>query len=57
MAEYKVNLIGMDGHFIRSIEFLCPDDESAKKCAKKLVVAHNLELWQGDRQVERFAQE
>lgn len=55
MAEYRVYVLGTDGHFIRSIEFLCPDDDRAKQCAKKLVVGQDIELWQGERRIERLS--
>ena len=54
MAEYRAYIIGADGSFVRAIELVCPDDDSAKDYAKQLVDGHDVELWQGDRQVAKF---
>ena len=54
MAEYRAYIIGVDGHFVRAVELLCPDDATAKKYAKQLVDGHDVELWQGDRRVAQF---
>jgi hypothetical protein len=54
MTGYRVYVIGIDGHFLRAIELVCPDDESAKEYARQLIDGHDLELWQGDRKVEAF---
>jgi hypothetical protein len=55
MAEYRIHIIGKDDQFLRSIEFLCTDDESAKSCARKVVQDHDIELWQGERKIGRFS--
>ena len=55
MPEYRAYIIGVDGQFIRSVVLLCHDDEDAKEYAKQLVDGHDVELWQGQRRVERFA--
>jgi hypothetical protein len=57
MAEYRAYIIGVDGHFIRAVELLCPDDDTAKEYAKQLALAHEVELWQGPRQIEKFRPE
>jgi hypothetical protein len=54
MAEYRAYIIGADGRFLRAIELVCPDDETAKKYAKQLVDGHDIELWQRDRKIETF---
>ena len=54
MAEYRAYIIGVDGHFIRAVELVCPDDETAKKYARQLVDGHDVELWQLDRQIAKF---
>ena len=54
MAEYRMYIIAADGQFLRAIELLCPDDESAKEYARQLVDGQHIELWQGDRRIERF---
>jgi hypothetical protein len=57
MAEYRAYIIGVDGHFIRAVELVCPDDETAKEYAKQLVDGHDVELWQLDRQIAKFLKE
>ena len=54
MAEYRAYIIGGDGHFIRAVEFACPDDDTAKEYAKQLVDGHDIELWQGERHIAKF---
>jgi hypothetical protein len=54
MAEYRAYLLDSDGHFIRPILLVCLNDECAKEYAKQLVDGHDVELWQGGRQVAKF---
>jgi hypothetical protein len=54
MAEYRAYIIGIDGHFVRAVELICPDDDTAKGCAKQLVDGLDIELWQGDRRIAKF---
>jgi len=54
MAEYRAHILDEDGHVDRAILFLCPDDEAAKKYARQFVDGHDVELWQGDRQIATF---
>jgi hypothetical protein len=54
MAEYRAYIIGTDGQFIKAIELLCPDDDTAKEYAEQLVDGRDVELWQGDRKIETF---
>ena len=56
-AEYRAYILDQDGHVSRAIELVCPDDETAKKQARQLVDGHNVELWQGDRQIATFDRE
>jgi hypothetical protein len=30
MAEYRAYIVGEDGHFVRAVELVCPNDETAK---------------------------
>ena len=57
MTGYRVYIVGTDGRFVRAIELVCPDDETAKEYAKKLVDGHDTELWQQDRKVAKFGGE
>jgi hypothetical protein len=54
MAEYRAYIIGADGSFVRAIELVCPDDDSARECARQLVDGYDVELWQGDRHVAKY---
>jgi hypothetical protein len=54
MAEYRAFIIGIDGRFLRAIELVCPDDNSATEYARQLVDGHDVELWQGDRKITTF---
>jgi hypothetical protein len=54
VAEYRIYIIAPSGQFLRALELLCSDDESAKEYAKQLVDGVDVELWEGDRRVERF---
>jgi hypothetical protein len=54
MAEYRAYIIGEDGHFLRAVKLICPDDETAKEYAQRLVNGHDVELWQLDRQIAKF---
>jgi hypothetical protein len=54
MAGYRAYIIWTDGHFLRAIELICPDDDSAKEYAKNLADGHDVELWQQDRRIATF---
>jgi hypothetical protein len=54
MAEYRAYIIGIDGHFLRAVQLVCPDDETAKEYAKRLVDGYDVELWQGGRKITAF---
>jgi hypothetical protein len=54
MSDYRAYLIGADGRFLRAIELVCPDDDTATEYAKRLVDGHDIELWQGARKVAAF---
>jgi hypothetical protein len=54
MPEYRVYIIGSDGHFHRSVHLDCVDDEAAKEQAKQHVDGHDVELWQRDRKIATF---
>ncbi len=54
MAEYRAYIIETDGRFMRAIELVCPDGEKAIEYARQLMDGHDVELWQGDRRIDRF---
>jgi hypothetical protein len=55
MPDYRAYFIGWDGHFLGA-EILsdCPDDETAKKAAERLVNGHGVELRDHDRLIIRY---
>jgi hypothetical protein len=55
MIHYRVYLVGSDGHFETAIDLLCNCDAHAIERTRQLVDGHDLELWQGIRQIARFA--
>lgn len=54
MPEYRACLVSDEGGVVRSVQLLCPDDESAREYARQLVDGHDIELWKGDIRIERF---
>jgi hypothetical protein len=54
MADYRVYIIGRDGHFQKSVPLDCADDDAAKKEAAQLFDGHDVELWERDRKIARF---
>jgi hypothetical protein len=54
MADYRVYLIGADGHIFKAVGLVCADDAEAIKEAKRLSIDHEFELWQLDRKVARL---
>jgi hypothetical protein len=54
MPEYRVYIVGSDGHFQESVSLQCVDDGHATEQAEQLVDGHDVELWQRDRKIARF---
>lgn len=54
MKEYRVYIVGSDGHFYNSLSLECADDDMAMERARQLVDEHDVELWQRDRKIARF---
>jgi hypothetical protein len=54
MPEYRVYIVGTDGHFFSSQILECADDSEATEQAKQLIDGHDVELWQRDRRIARF---
>jgi hypothetical protein len=54
MTDYRVYVIGNDGHFVRAIQLDCPDDDAAIESAKQFIDGFDLELWQRDRCIAAF---
>jgi hypothetical protein len=54
MSDYRVYVIGNDGHFQKAISLDCRDDNAAIESAKQFIDGHDIELWQRDRRIARF---
>jgi hypothetical protein len=54
VPEYRVYIVGSDGHFKEAVPLACADDDTAKRQAKQLVNGHDVELWQRDRKIATF---
>jgi hypothetical protein len=56
MEEYRIYLVGRDGHFVGYEPLVCGDDVEAIERVKRLVVNENdIELWCGERLVIRLS--
>jgi hypothetical protein len=44
MPDYRVYIIGKDGHFQKSVALDCETDDAAVESAKQLVDGHDVEL-------------
>ena len=54
MAQYRVYIIGRDGHFQDFVPLDCADDDAAMEQAKQLVDGHDVELWELGRKITVF---
>ncbi len=54
MPEYRVYVVGSDGHFFNAVPLECADDDEAMERAEQLVDGHDVELWQRDRKIATF---
>jgi hypothetical protein len=54
VPDYRVYVIGSDGHFMRAIQLDCPDDDAAIESAKQFIAGADIELWQRDRKLAKF---
>jgi hypothetical protein len=54
VSDYRVYIIGSDGHFVKAIQLDCVDDAAAIESAKQFIDGRDIELWQRDRRIARF---
>ena len=54
MTDYRLYVIGTDGHFEKAVLLDCSNDEAAIESAKQYINGHGVELWQRDRLIARF---
>jgi len=57
LRDYRVFVIGPDGHVTSRIDLWCADEADAKERAEKLVDGHNVELWYRDQRIAIFRHE
>jgi hypothetical protein len=51
VSEYRVYIVGSDGHFVSSVALECADDTEATEQTEQLVDGHDVELWQRARKI------
>jgi hypothetical protein len=54
MIHYRAYLIGFDGHFLKVVDIVTENDETASERARQLVDGHDVELWQQERRIALF---
>jgi hypothetical protein len=54
MPDYRVYVVGSDGHFFDYIPLECADDAQAIEQARQLVDGHDIELWHRARKIVAF---
>ena len=54
MAEYRVYVIGDDGHIVSAHPLICDDDAGAVEQATAFLADRSIEVWSGDRFVIRL---
>jgi hypothetical protein len=54
MTDYRVYVIGLDGHFVKAVELDRANDSAAIETAEQFIDGHDLEVWQGDRFIIRL---
>src|SRR5205823_11601844 len=52
LADYRVYVIGRDGHIVDAIVVSCADDQAAVRAAEGLLRKDTLELWLNQAQVD-----
>ncbi len=57
MADYRICVVGIDGHYTEEIFLECPNDNAAREAANEWVGEHDAELWEHERLVTKFARE
>ena len=52
--DYRVFVLGEDGHVVHRHEFWCETEDEAKERAQQLVDGRDVELWHRDRKIATF---
>jgi hypothetical protein len=53
-GEYRAYVLGPDGHFLLSEEFVAANDDAAFEHVRQFVDGHDVELWSGERFVAKL---
>jgi len=48
---YRACILDEDGHISCMVKLDCADDEAARQMAARMLLDHDIEVWQGDRKV------
>ena len=54
MQDYRVYILGLDGHIQSRVDLRCNKATQAIELAKQFANDHDVEVWQLDRQIETF---
>jgi hypothetical protein len=54
-VDYRVYIVGKDGHFIGVREIQASDDAAALKKATQYVDGRDVEIWERERQIGRIS--
>jgi hypothetical protein len=54
MLEFRAYLLDKEGHISGRVDLLCEDENTARERAEQLVDGCTVELWQGNRKIDRF---
>ena len=46
MTDYRVYIVGAEGHFCDVVPLACGEDEEAIRLARELAIDRDVELWQ-----------
>ena len=57
MAEYRIYIVGDDGHFVGFEPLVCDNDEQAVAKAKQILDGKDLQVWSGPRHVVSLTHE
>ena len=55
MQDYSICILGRSGRLIREIEIICASEETTIELAQQWADGFDVELWQLDRFIARFA--
>jgi hypothetical protein len=54
VVEYRADIVDLEGHIVRAIDLVYPNDDAANEHARSLIDGHDVELWRGARIIAKF---